>query len=372
MAKQRDLRLDLIRSAAVVMVLSVHFFLNCGFYDLPVQGHRMEIAAIVRTGLMSCVPLFLLLSGWLLGERRWSLRYYKGALRVIVAYGLAGTACFLFRGLFLHGPLRPGTWLRELLQFSAAPYGWYIAMYLGLFLLIPFLNAMWAALGQRERKFLIATLLLVAVAPSIDNITAIWQIQLLPDWWNRLYPIAYYCIGMQLRQCPIPWRWPVCLLGAAVSTVCGGLVHIYLMKGGPLAYLEVTYWGGLFTVTTAVLLFSALRQWPAERWPGGVRWCLDRLSRLSLSVYLISWIPDQLVYPRLAARVPEIVDRLVWFPVVVVTVLLLSLPMAQVLVWLEGGILRLADRLWPPERAAVTAGGAPGPSAAPAERRGER
>ena len=239
MAKQRDLRLDLIRSAAVVMVLSVHFFLNCGFYDLPVQGHRMEIAAVVRTGLMSCVPLFLLLSGWLLGERRWSLRYYKGALRVIVAYGLAGTACFLFRGLFLHGPLRPGTWLRELLQFSAAPYGWYIAMYLGLFLLIPFLNAMWAALGQRERKFLIATLLLVAVAPSIDNITAIWQIQLLPDWWNRLYPIAYYCIGMQLRQHPIPWRWPVCLLGAAahplavagVSSGGGGLHGV--RRSGP-------------------------------------------------------------------------------------------------------------------------------------------
>ena len=351
MTKQRDLRLDLIRSVAVVMVLSVHFFLNCGFYDLPVQGHRMQAAAVVRTGLMSCVPLFLLLSGWLLGGRRWSPRYYKGALRVVVAYGLAGTACFLFRGLFLDGPLHPKTWLREMLQFSAAPYGWYIAMYLGLFLLLPFLNAMWAALGQRERKVLIATLLLVSVAPSIDNVTGIWQIQLLPDWWNRLYPITYYCIGMQLREHPIPWRWPVCLIGAAASSACGGFVHIYLVKGGPLTYLEITYWGGLFTVTTAVLLFSALRQWPVERWPGAIRWCLERLSKLSLSIYLVSWIPDQLVYPWLAGRVPAAVDRLAWFPVAVGAVLLLSVPLAQVLVWMEGGILRLADRVWPGEKA---------------------
>lgn len=47
--KQRNINLDLIRCLAVFFVISVHFCLNSGFYDLPCSGLRMLFMCILRT-----------------------------------------------------------------------------------------------------------------------------------------------------------------------------------------------------------------------------------------------------------------------------------------------------------------------------------
>lgn len=64
----RDLGLDITRIIAFASVPSVHFFLNSGFYDTPVLGEKMYIMVIFRTLFMICVPLFMLLSGYLMSE----------------------------------------------------------------------------------------------------------------------------------------------------------------------------------------------------------------------------------------------------------------------------------------------------------------
>lgn len=51
--KERNYNLDLIRCVAVIFVISVHFFLNSGFYDIICVGKRMLIMSI-------CVQLLLL------------------------------------------------------------------------------------------------------------------------------------------------------------------------------------------------------------------------------------------------------------------------------------------------------------------------
>ena len=346
-ARKRDLRLDLIRALAAVMVLAVHFFMNSDINSLPVQGLRMQAATVVRTGLISCVPLFLLLSGWLLRDRRWSRQYYRGLLRVLLAYVLAGVVCLIVRTAVRGEGFVPFFWVKELVGFSAAPYGWYVGMYLGLFLLIPFLNAMWAALGDKEQRALAVTLLLLSALPTVNDVTLRFDVKLLPDCWTQLYPITYYVLGMYLRKRPLAWSRRACFAGAAGAALCGGLVHIWLAQGGPLSCSDITYWGGIFPTASSVLLFSALRQCRVEAWPLGVQRVVSRIARLSLSIYLISWIPDYFLYAALAQRVPAALDRLIWFPVMVLAVLVLSLPMAQILVWGEEWILRWINRRFP-------------------------
>ena len=54
-------------------------------------------------------------------------------------------------------------------------------MYIGLFLLIPFLNAMWRGLkGQKQKILLIATLLALTTLPSLFNIYD-WHT---PEFWQ--------------------------------------------------------------------------------------------------------------------------------------------------------------------------------------------
>lgn len=43
MMKKRNINLDIIRSIAVFSVLSVHFFLNNGFYTEIIKGKRMFV-----------------------------------------------------------------------------------------------------------------------------------------------------------------------------------------------------------------------------------------------------------------------------------------------------------------------------------------
>lgn len=52
MMKKRNINLDIIRSIAVFSVLSVHFFLNNGFYTEIIKGKRMFVMFTMRTAFM--------------------------------------------------------------------------------------------------------------------------------------------------------------------------------------------------------------------------------------------------------------------------------------------------------------------------------
>lgn len=54
--QKRNTSLDLLRIIALFCVISVHFFLNNGFYDQTVVGKRMFIMTVMRSTFMVCVP----------------------------------------------------------------------------------------------------------------------------------------------------------------------------------------------------------------------------------------------------------------------------------------------------------------------------
>ena len=349
MAKQRDLNLDLIRAAAVVMVLSVHFFLNCGFYDVPLRGGRMMAATVVRTGLMICVPLFMLLTGCLRAERTWEKGRRIGLGKVLVTYVLASAVCLAFRTFHLHEPLTALDWLRGLLHFSGAPYGWYVEMFIGLSLLSPFLSTLWQALSRSGRRGLLAVLCLLTFLPTLTNVLRYTRFYLmpLPDWWVNLYPIAYYFLGAALgeRRREGYRLGPAVALGLSVcSTLVGASLHIWEAAGGPMAFADVTYWGGFFTAVSAVLFFSVLQRLPLERLGAVPRRVITLLSTLSLPVYLLSYVSDQLLYPRMCRAIPQVNDRLLWFAPMVLMSLVLSLALAWLLSQLQRRLTALCPR----------------------------
>ena len=119
---KRDTAMDLIRSIAVFLVVSVHFFLHSEFYTQNIDGASMFIPVWIRTACMCCVPLFLMLSGYLNSEKKFSVSYYKRIYKVLGIYVLSSIACQIYKSLFLNNPLSVTQFIRDLLGFKLAPY----------------------------------------------------------------------------------------------------------------------------------------------------------------------------------------------------------------------------------------------------------
>ena len=169
--EKRNTALDITRIVAAYSVIGVHFFLNSGYYGTPMLGGRMLFYTVLRTGFMVCVPLFIMLTGYLMSRKEWSLKYYRGIVKTLSIYVLASVACLVYKGAVLHEAIALSEGIRRIFDYSASPYAWYIEMYIGLFLLIPFLNAMWRGLEHRKtRGALVITLIALSSLPSIFNI----------------------------------------------------------------------------------------------------------------------------------------------------------------------------------------------------------
>lgn len=131
--QERNYNLDLIRSVAVIFVLSVHFFLNSGFYSIICEGEKMFVMCVLRTSFITCVPLFLMLTGYLMCKKELSLKYFKGIKKTYFIYVIVCFFCLAFRILYLQENLKIGQIILSTFDFSANSYSWYIEMYLGLF-----------------------------------------------------------------------------------------------------------------------------------------------------------------------------------------------------------------------------------------------
>lgn len=199
--KSRDVGLDVTRILAYVTVLSVHFFLNSEFYDTPVQGWRMYILGALRTLCMICVPLFMLLTGYLSAEKRVEispkglLHCYSRLVPILLAYMLSDVLILLAKHFCLGENVTWQSGIQNILSYDQ--YAWYMNMYLGLALMIPFLNVLWNGLkSKQEQQALVLLLLAMTMLPTVLNAA----VKLVPDWWTSIYPITYYYIGAYLKK----------------------------------------------------------------------------------------------------------------------------------------------------------------------------
>lgn len=341
MEKQRTYGIDLARTVAITFVLGVHSLLYNGFYEQPVQGIGMAVGTVLRMALVSAVPLFLLLTGFLCINRRWSRGYYRKLLPVLIVYLLASLACLLMRALWGGECFSVLGVFRRILDFSAAPYGWYVEMYIGLFLLMPFLNVMWAALDGKKQKVLLLTLTAVTALPTLINV--VWQI--VPEWWTRIYPLTYYFWGAWLREHPVRGRRLPLLLGWIDIAAAVGLVYYFLhqyLRPGQIFYSwDYDYRAALPTLVQTICLFSFLRQFDGSRTPKAVRWCVSRVAKITLPIHLLSYVTDCWIYPVLCRLVPTVTLRICLLPVVLIVHLAVTGVMAQVVDWISNGIMKL-------------------------------
>lgn len=338
--KKRNPSMDILRIIAAFSVLSVHFFLHNGFYNQTVEGKEMFWAVFMRTLFGVCVPLFMILTGYLMCNKTLSRKYYKGIEKTLIIFVLASIACMIFNSVNSYSDVELSfiNFVFGILDFSGANYSWYIEMYIGLFLIAPFLNLAYNNLNtQKKKQVLVLTLIIITILPSLLNIynfdNAGWWTsplssdeyrKLIPNWWIGIYPITYYFVGCYLREYGLKIKTPSLIaLFISMLFIFSGFSY-FRSCGSTFKSSSYVYWYGFMPFILSVLLFVLISRIKTDKLGNKSRFVLWKLSDAALGIYLISYIFDKLVYNILNKSVPVMTDRIPYYFITVPIVFILS------------------------------------------------
>lgn len=231
-------------------------------------------------------------------HKKASKSYYFKPTRIIGEYILACLFCMVYEAVQEGGSVFNITkefFLRILgiRSFESARYGWYVEMYIGLFLLIPYLNILYNNLqDKRSKQGLILTLLLLSGIPAVGNSLCFhipWTmryndpsdfLKTLPSWWEMFYPVTYYMIGAYLSEYPL--NLSKAKIGALtlIATLFVGTFNYLTNADKEFIYISFNNYESLFTVVLAVLVFSFFLKLDLQKMGPGVQKLLSHISGL--------------------------------------------------------------------------------------------
>ena len=326
---ERDYSLDFIRVFALLCVISVHFFLNTGFYSISSNSTKMLILTIIRSFFMICVPLFMVLTGYLNNNKKFTKIYCIRILKYIFIYILCSLVIVLYKRFYLLDvSLNFKEIIKQLLSFNISGNAWYVEMYLGLYLIIPFLNKIWKNSNDFEKKSLIFILIILTILPNSFNIFKLnfswWKlpssdftyIKTFPEFWQGIYPITYYYIGCYIydNKCNYnnKYRYLIIIICTAILF---GVFCFYR------SYPLIFQWGrwqeynSLFIVvmTYYVFIFFLGIKFNSKK----INSLVMFLSEKVYGAYLCSWILDNYLYRILNNFIPVVENRFCYFLIMV-------------------------------------------------------
>ncbi len=328
--KLRQTGPDIVRTIAAVFVVAVHFYLNCGYYSAPLQGGVLFLMTIARWLFLIGVPLFMILTGYFKSEKILSMAHYKSLIPVLASY-IVVSVIKVFASNYVYGKVY--TFEIALKNIANYQIAWYVGMYLSLMALIPFLNRLWKALvSKKEKQLLIGSLAFVSTLYPIF-------LYIVPSYWQMLYPFVYYYLGVYFKEYRprVKKLWLVLLtfvivLGEAITSfvLADGKSFIWNVLG-PVD-------SGYSTITVVICAASVfLLFYEVEVKTGWIRKVFQKISEVSLEIYLFTGVYDAIVFYYLKKIVWEVEDFFWWF--------FITVPASFLLAWVSSMLLKLIFKI---------------------------
>lgn len=194
--ENRNYGIDIIRVIAIILVLSVHFFLNTSYYSVSNVGIGMKLQTIIRNFCMICVPLFMLITGFLNKKTKYDKTFFKGLINILIIWFFYSLIEYFTLNILNHNYnlLNLKSFIYSLSSFKSCGYSWYIEMYIGLYLISPIINNAYNTFDRKNRFILLLVVILNLVLPTFVNELFNGIIHM-PNWWISIYPLAYYIVG---------------------------------------------------------------------------------------------------------------------------------------------------------------------------------
>ncbi len=143
--------IDLIKILAMLLVTIVHATTMSGWTTI---GKTFTISNFfVGFGRMlafCCVPLFMVTTGYLCRKKEMGLNYYKKIVKVLIEYFICSSLVYFGGIIFTEQTFNIIAMMRFVFNISNQ---WYVSMYIGLFLLIPFLNILYNNITTLKKSY---------------------------------------------------------------------------------------------------------------------------------------------------------------------------------------------------------------------------
>jgi len=328
--KPRQVGPDIVRTIAAVFVVAVHFYLNCGYYSTPLHGPILFLMTVGRWLFLICVPLFMILTGYFKSEKTLNRAHYRSLIPVLVSYVVISVVK-VFASNYVYGKVY--TFEIALKNIANYQIAWYVGMYLSLMALIPFLNRLWKALiSKKEKQLLIGSLAFVSTLYPVF-------LYLVPSYWQMLYPFVYYYLGVYFKE----YRPKVKKLWLVLITFV--IVFAEAITSFAFADGKSFIWNvlgpvdsGYSTITVVVCAASVfLLLYDVEVKTGWIRKVFQKISEVSLEIYLFTGVYDAIVFYYLKKIVWETEDFFWWF--------FATVPTSFLLAWISSMLLKLAFKI---------------------------
>jgi hypothetical protein len=328
--KERKLNIDLLKCIAIVFVVGVHFFLHTNYYGQSFTFKSIFLSSFIWMILMTCVPLFIMTTGYLMKDKTYSEDYFIKLLPVIGIYALTA-AVYTFFDMRVVNEEYLGKLFENIFSFSH--YAWYVNLYIGLYMLIPFLNAGFNSLTSRKNQVVVlGILVLFTIVPPtlslLNNNEQNFMIlpHIIPDYWKGLWPITYYLLGAFLASSKKKSSFKELVFVIFILDI--------LSVFGLAAISETTF--GIEYGVLPVFLLSSLIFYSVIHLKVSIKneW-LQRvvlfISKNTLPIYLLSVIGDYYWYPKMVEKWGDFTNLFLRFPLIVIFLLIQAILMTFIL-----------------------------------------
>lgn len=302
---ERNIGLDLVRSLAIVFVLLIHAI---GFspdgYSMALMGIEGFSRIFLRRICYTCVPLFLILSGYLNVKKVQAISTWKRAMPHLVGnYVLWSMLILVFEFLCANEV----EWISILNIFNyTIPRAWYMNLYFGLLILMPFINKCWNNAELKEKRILLFALFFMTIVSKYLQQNS-WEwfegqsyLVLVSSYFKDASYIFYYLFGAYIREHPINIK--KCWLTLSLLAIFIMHTGYYYVVGRGGYYNDIpgatAFWyDNPILAIESILLFSVIYDVKVKGTL--LSRIITIISKCSFDMYLVSYIWDMIAYKKL-------------------------------------------------------------------------
>lgn len=315
-------QINVIKAIASFSVTAVHFRnrIETGIPEAIVNNKIILFFSTNYALFIFAVPLFLLATGFLSIHKKNDI---KNILNVIKIYSLYLFMAFISYGMMVTTGTREFIGWRKMitsaLSFSLIS-GWYIELFVGLALLIPFLNLLINNISKKEFQLLIITLIFVVSLPAFINANPVFHSFSLPNYWESIYPIIYYFIGAYIRlyyrEINIQNRTLLFLYSASTLYI----IQLLYKYSSPYTKAFEGYYASIINIVLATSFFLLI-----FRKINKSNVILDIIAKYTLSTYIMAYPIDKILYPKFSNYLTPVKNMIISSPLIVIISFTVSL-----------------------------------------------
>lgn len=330
--------IDYIKAFASFSVTAVHFRNRV---ETNISVEQLNSLTTIFFSLnyalfISAVPLFLLTTGFLTLNAKPSKKYYLKLINIYLMYiFMAIITYFIMVKLGVREYIGFRRIIKDAMSFSLIS-GWYIELYIGMAIFLPFYNILLASIDRKTQRNLILSLLCMVSIPVFFNKNGISNIIYIPNFYGNFYPFVYLTIGNYFR------KYDECFLsvkkwGTLVLTSLVIITFIIFITADPYTITADGYYPSILQVVLSSSIFMFIRSLKNLEYNKMIKF----ISTYTLSTYIVSLPVDRILYPIFTKMAGGEIQTILYAPIIVIVAFFTALVSGYILQYIFNKLVSL-------------------------------